>query len=108
MKAFSIILSLTSVTQLLLEGFSVWWLLSLITNILFCLRVIGVTFSYKKLRTAQIVAYASCLVWRICIHNNPINWTKIGIAGIATAIAVALYTYDDSYYCYKTFDEDEE
>lgn len=108
MRAFMIILSITSAAQLLLDGFSIWWIISLVTNFLFCLRIIGVTFNMKKLRTAQIVAVSTCLVWRICIHNNPIHWTQIAVTAITTLIAIVLYTYDDDNYCYKTMDEDEE
>lgn len=108
MLAFIVILSLALVIQFLADGFSVWWLISFVTNILFCLRIIGVTFNMTKLRTSQIVALATCLVWRICIHNNPIHWWGIGATALAVVVAIVLYAYDDDNYCYKTLDEDDE
>lgn len=94
--------------QLLVDGFTIWWLIGLVTDVLFCLRIIGVTFSAKKLVVAEGIAAASCLLWRMFIRNNPIHWLKLLVFIGAVLVKVILFMYDDAYYCYKTFDEDEE
>lgn len=99
---------LSTVLQVVLCKFSLWWFISLIVRILFMLRMIGITLKVKGLAIGEGVSVMLLIVFYMLFHgDNPINWGRLLLNIIFTGLCVLLMYLDDLLYVYTTEDADD-
>ena len=70
MNVITILIILTTIGQLIVCHFSLWWIIALCCRIMFMARIIGATFKVKKLAIGEGVAWASMLLWHMIFSKR--------------------------------------
>ncbi len=96
-----------TIIQLIVCHFSLWWIISLICRVVFCLRVIGATFKIKSLAIGEGVAFAMMLVFHAVFSKDNMPWLRIGLYLLMSLIALGLEALDNIMYVYDVEDYDE-
>ena len=107
MNVITILIILTTIGQLIVCHFSLWWIIALCCRIMFMARIIGATFKVKKLAIGEGVAWASMLLWHMIFSKGALPWSRIGLFLLFSFIVVILMFIDDFFYVYVVEDEDD-
>ncbi len=108
MNAIIVLMLLDTIAQLYFCHFSLWWLLSLLCRLVFCLRILGVTVKVKKLAVAEALVCGAMLLFDSLFHKGGIPWLHILIYLVFSLVSVGLQYLDDLLYVYVVEDLDED
>ncbi len=97
-----------TLVQVKVCGFSLWWIICVVARILFCTRVIGVTFKVKKLAIAEGSAIGCMLIWNILFASKNFPWQRLLFFAAFVGVAIGLMLLDNMLYVYVVEDVDEE
>lgn len=108
MSVIIFLIIVDTIVQVKVCGFSLWWIICLVSRILFCTRVIGVTFKFKKLAIAEASALGCMFVWNILFAAKNFPWQRILFFTAFICIAIGLMLLDNLLYVYVVEDAEEE
>lgn len=89
-----------TIAQLYFCRISLWWIISLVTRILFCTRILGIVVKVKKLLTAEVVAISGMFLWNILFKTKDFPWLNLLLMLVFTGICVGLEFLDEILYVY--------
>ena len=92
--------------QLIFCNFSLWWLISLVCNLLFTCRIVGATFKVKNLAIADGVAVGAMLIFNMMFSGEAFPWKRFLLFTLFTLISVGVMFIDEIFYVYVIEDED--
>lgn len=98
---------IVTVGEVFVCHFTLWWLLALISRILFSLRIIGATIKIKTLCILEVIALASMLLFNMIFAKGHIPWLRIGLFALCMIICCGLMFIDDLLYVYVIEDEED-
>lgn len=103
---FSVILS--TIAQVYFCGFSLWWVICLITRIMFCTRIMGITIKAKKLSIAEGTAVGCKFLWDILFNAKAFPWQNLLLMIVFVAVTIGLEFLDEMLYVYVVEDWNED
>ena len=99
--------SLASLAQLLLCGFSLYWLIAIIGRILFMLRFVGANFTLSTIRGFEVASlFVMCV--GILFTKTGVDWSSKFIFCLCSLISYVTMLIDDKLFLYVTEDYNEE
>lgn len=105
MSFIIVLLIIITILQVILCKFSLWWIIALISRLLFCSRLIGATIKIKKLAIAEGIAFAAMLLFNWMFKGeNGMPWIKLVAFLLFSLISVGLEYLDDILYVYVVED----
>lgn len=97
----------STVLQLFVCKFSLWWIISVIARVLFSLRIIGATFQVKKLCIVEGVAVACAVLFNMIFKSDNVPWIRLLILAAFSLLNAFLMFLDDILYVYVIEDDEE-
>lgn len=107
MSVIIVMLILVTIGQVLVCHFSLWWIISIVARIMFCCRVIGATFKFKKIRNIEIAAFVCMFVFNLIFSKNGMPWVRLLLYILFSGAAVLLEWLDDRLYVYVVENEED-
>lgn len=107
MSAIIVLILLDTIGELIFCKFSLWFIISAICRVLFCLRCFGIIFKTKPIFVGEAIALGCMIVWYLVARKDAIPWLNILLTLLFTGIAVGLEWLDGLLYVYEVLDEDE-
>lgn len=99
---------LVTVIEVFVCHFTLWWLLAVISRVLFTLRLMGAVFRLKKLAILEAVAAGSMIIWNMMFAKGHVPWFRILMFIIFGLVCVVIMLIDDITEVYVSVDEEEE
>lgn len=107
MTGILITIATVTVSQLLLCGFSFWWLLAFIARTMFSMRAIGALIKIEYTYILEGIAIAIMLLWKAMYHSKGWDIKEIIITLAAAVICCTIVTIDNILYVYVVEDEED-
>lgn len=107
MTGIIITLTILTVGQLIVCGFSLWWLLAFIARLLFSMRAIGAIVKAKYTFILEGVAVVIMLLWKAMYHSKGWGIKEILVTIVAAVICCVIVAVDNILYVYVVEDEED-
>lgn len=98
---------LVTILQLVVCHFSLWWILAVITRVMFLARIVGVTVDVKKLAIAEGAFFGIRVVYNLVMHGDAMPWLSLGFNLLFILIIIGLEFLDTVLYVYLIEDDDD-
>lgn len=98
---------LTSIIQLFVCHFSLWWIIAIIGRIMFSLRIVGATVKIKTCLILEGAALASMFLFNSLFSKGNIPWFRLGMF-LLFGVVVSILEYLDSLLYVYVIAEDED
>lgn len=108
MSVIIVLVIIDTIIQLLVCHLSLWWFISLICRIAFCMRIIGATFKIKSMAIGEGVAFALMVLFYAVFKKGSIPWVTIGLYLLMSLIALGLEALDNFMYVYDVEDYEDD
>ena len=107
MSVIIVFIILATIGQVVVCGFSLWFVIGLICRLLFGLRGIGVIFKTRPIFVGECVALATMLLWYLLFHKDAVPWLTVLFNFLFVGFTIFLEWLDGILYVYEVIDEDE-
>lgn len=108
MSIFIIIIGILTLVQLFVAKFSLWWILCLVSRILFSTRIIGTQVKFKTLCIIEGLSLGCFLLWNFVFKVPVEGWLRLLGSLVITIIVLAVMFIDNILYVYVVEDAEEE
>lgn len=108
MSVIIVLIIIDTIAQFFVCGFSFWWIMCLISRLLFCCRAIGAIFKVKTLCKIEVVAIGINWLFHVVFKGDGFPWMKFLLFILFVIIAVFLMFLDEWLYVYDVEDVDDD
>lgn len=95
---------LSTIAQLYFCKLSLWWLICLVTRVMFCTRIMGITIKVKKLAVAEGVSLVCMFLWNMLFSLKSFPWFELFMMLLFVVLTVGLEFLDELLYVYVVED----
>lgn len=107
MNILIVLIIIDTVAQFIVCHFNFWWVLALISRLMFSMRVIGATIKIQKLAVLEGVAWFAMLLFNMIFAKGHVPWIRILLFLAFSLAAVFIMFLDDILYVYIVEDDDD-